>query len=192
MFAVRGCGTSRRTHFSSSRVLWSRASRGFPVKSSSCSFGGRFSGNVTSLSSLQLRSTHWRKSGKKKTWPAEVVQVVLMLCCRRISLTIHCTMTAKCRNYVCLLFSPKHLQWTRASSVAQLVKNPPAMQETWVWSLRQEDPLEKEMATHSSTLAWRIPQRSLAGYSPWGRKESEMTEWLHHHHYPVTPEHNQC
>ena len=41
----------------------------------------------------------------------------------------------------------------RASQVAQLVKNLPAMQETWVQSLGQEDPLEKEMATHSSTLA---------------------------------------
>ena len=44
-----------------------------------------------------------------------------------------------------------------ASLVAQLVKNPPAMQETWVRSLGWEDPLEKEMATHSSILAWRIP-----------------------------------
>ena len=41
--------------------------------------------------------------------------------------------------------------------VAQLVKNLPAVQETWVRSLGQEDPLEKEMATHSSILAWRIP-----------------------------------
>ena len=41
--------------------------------------------------------------------------------------------------------------------VAQLVKNPPAMQETWVPSLSCEDPLEEEMATHSSILAWRIP-----------------------------------
>lgn len=55
-----GGGTSQTTYLSSSRVLWSRASRGFPVRSSSCSFGGRFSGKVTSLSSLQLRSTHWR------------------------------------------------------------------------------------------------------------------------------------
>ena len=38
-----------------------------------------------------------------------------------------------------------------------MVKNPPAMQETWVRSLGWEDPLEKEMATHSSILAWRIP-----------------------------------
>ena len=44
-----------------------------------------------------------------------------------------------------------------ASLVAQLVKNLPAMQETWVRFLGQDDPLEKEMATHSSILAWRIP-----------------------------------
>ena len=42
-------------------------------------------------------------------------------------------------------------------SVTQTVKNPPAMWETWVQSLSWEDPLEKEMATHSSILAWRIP-----------------------------------
>ena len=41
--------------------------------------------------------------------------------------------------------------------MAQTVKNLPAMQETWLQSLGQEDPLEKEMATHSSILAWRIP-----------------------------------
>ena len=44
-----------------------------------------------------------------------------------------------------------------ASLVAQLVKNPPAMGETCVWSLGREDPLEKGKATHSSILAWRIP-----------------------------------
>ena len=43
------------------------------------------------------------------------------------------------------------------SLVAQMVRNVPAMQETWVQSLGQEDPLEKEMATQSSILAWRIP-----------------------------------
>ena len=43
------------------------------------------------------------------------------------------------------------------SLVAQTIKNLPALQETWVRSLGQEDPLEKEMATHSSILAWRIP-----------------------------------
>ena len=44
-----------------------------------------------------------------------------------------------------------------ASLVAQILKNLPAMQETWVQSLDQEDPLEKGMATYSSVLAWRIP-----------------------------------
>ena len=43
------------------------------------------------------------------------------------------------------------------SLVAQMVKNLPAVQEIWVWSLGQEDPLEEGMATHSSILAWRIP-----------------------------------
>ena len=45
----------------------------------------------------------------------------------------------------------------RASLVAQKLKRLPAMRETWVQSLGGEDPLEKEMATHSSVLAWRIP-----------------------------------
>ena len=49
------------------------------------------------------------------------------------------------------------LQYSWASLVAQLVKNPPAMWETWVKSLDWEDPLEKGMAIHSSILAWRIP-----------------------------------
>ena len=61
--------------------------------------------------------------------------------------------------------------------MAQIVKNLPAVQETRVWSLGQEEFLEKEMATHSSILAWRIRgQRTLVGYSPWGRKESDTTE----------------
>ena len=63
-----------------------------------------------------------------------------------------------------------------ASCRAQLVKNLPAMQETWVRLLGWEDPLEKEMATHSSILAWRIHgQRSLAGYSPWGRRVRQLS-----------------
>ena len=50
-----------------------------------------------------------------------------------------------------------------ASLVAQLVKNPPAMQKTWVQSLGWEDPLEKGKATHSSILAWRIPWTTVHG-----------------------------
>ena len=49
------------------------------------------------------------------------------------------------------------LQYCWASLVAQLIKNPPVMQETWVLSLGWEDPLEKGKATHSNILAWRIP-----------------------------------
>ena len=49
------------------------------------------------------------------------------------------------------------LQYSWASLVAQLVKNPPAMWETWVQFLGWENPLEKGKATHSSILAWRIP-----------------------------------
>ena len=49
------------------------------------------------------------------------------------------------------------LQFSLASLVAQLVKNPPAMCETWVQSLGWEDPLEKGKATHSRILSWRIP-----------------------------------
>ena len=68
--------------------------------------------------------------------------------------------------------------------MAQLVKNLPVMQKTWetqVLSLGQEDLLEKEMATHASILAWRIPWlRSLAGYSPQGHKESDTTEATGH------------
>ena len=61
--------------------------------------------------------------------------------------------------------------------VAQVVKNPPAMWETQVQSLGQEDPLEKGMAIHSGMLAWKIPWTEDPGsYSPWGCKESDMTE----------------
>ena len=55
-----------------------------------------------------------------------------------------------------------------------MVKNLSAKQQTWVPSLGWEDPLEKGMAIHSSILAWEIPwTEELAGYTPWGRKESD-------------------
>ena len=61
-----------------------------------------------------------------------------------------------------------------------MVKCLPVMRETWVQSLGWEDPLKKEMATHSSTLAWKIPWMEEPGglYSPWGRKESDTPERL--------------
>ena len=60
-----------------------------------------------------------------------------------------------------------------------MVKNPPAMQETWVLSLGWEDPLEEGMATHSSILAWRIPiDRDVLWATVYGIAESDMTEQL--------------
>ena len=58
---------------------------------------------------------------------------------------------------VCFLIWVLFTLMCKASVVAQTVKNLPAMQEIWVRSLGGQDPLEKEMATHSSILAWRIP-----------------------------------
>ena len=66
------------------------------------------------------------------------------------------------------------LQYSWASLVAQLVKNPPAMWETWVLSLCWEDPLEKGTATQPTPVFW--PGEFHGLYSPWGRKESDMTE----------------
>ena len=69
---------------------------------------------------------------------------------------------------------------SKASLVAQMVKRLPAVQKTWVWSLGREGPLEKEMATHSSILAWRIPWTEELG-SPWDRKESDTTDFTSLH-----------
>ena len=65
-----------------------------------------------------------------------------------------------------------------ASLMVQMAKKPPAIWETWVQSLGWEDPLEKGMATYSMFWPGEFHghQRSLASYSPWGCKESDMTE----------------
>ena len=64
-----------------------------------------------------------------------------------------------------------------------MVKCLPTMWEIWVQSLYQEDPLEKGMASHSSTLAWKIPGTEEPGrlHSPWGHKQSDTTERLYFH-----------
>ena len=65
--------------------------------------------------------------------------------------------------------------------MAQTVQRLPTTQETWVQSLRWEDLLEKEMATHSSIPAWKIPwMKEPVGYSPRGHRESDTTERLHY------------
>ena len=73
---------------------------------------------------------------------------------------------------------------SRASLVAQMVKNLPPVQETWVQSLDWEDPLEKEMQSTPIFLPGKFHrQRNLAGYSRWGQKESDSTEWLTLHFF---------
>ena len=70
--------------------------------------------------------------------------------------------------------------------IAQLVKNLPAMQKTWVRLLGQEDPLEKGMATHSSILVWRIPRaEEPGGLQSMESQELDTTERLNHHHSEV-------
>ena len=63
--------------------------------------------------------------------------------------------------------------------VAQTAKNVPAIQETQVQSLGWDDPLEKEMATHSSILAWDVPWTEPGGLQSRGSQESDTTERLH-------------
>ena len=74
------------------------------------------------------------------------------------------------------LWTDLTLSWT--SPVAQIARNPPTMQETWVLSLGWEDLLEKGMATTPVSLLEECHgYRSLEGYSPWSCKESDTTEW---------------
>ena len=70
------------------------------------------------------------------------------------------------------------LQYSWVSLVAQVVKNLPAMRETWLWSQGWEDPLKEGMATHYSCLENSHEQSSLVGHSPWSHKESDTTEQL--------------
>ena len=70
------------------------------------------------------------------------------------------------------------VQYSWASLVAQLVKNPPAIRKTWVRSLGWEDPLEKGKATHSSILAWRMS--ILAWRIPWMYRGSKVCQRVGH------------
>ena len=70
--------------------------------------------------------------------------------------------------------------------VAQIVKCLSTVWETWVWALGWEDPLEKEMAIHSRTIAWKIPWTEEPGsLQSTGGKESDTTEWLHFLSFPI-------
>ena len=79
-----------------------------------------------------------------------------------------------------LLFLKPLIAHIKSSLVAQMVKDLPAVKETWVQSLGREDPMEKKMATHSSTLAWRIPWMEEYGrLQSTGSQESDTTERLY-------------
>ena len=83
-------------------------------------------------------------------------------------------------NFLFKWFNELHF-WV-GSLVAQTVKNLPAIRETWVPSLGGEDPMKKEMATHSSILVWRIPRtEERGGLQSMGGKESDTTEQLRFH-----------
>ena len=69
----------------------------------------------------------------------------------------------------------------RASLLAQMVKNPPAKQETWVRSLGWEDVLEKEKATHSSTVSWKIPWTLCKELDTTEQLSAESHRFLHIH-----------
>ena len=80
----------------------------------------------------------------------------------------------------------------RTSLVAQMAKHLPTVRETWVQSLGREDLLEKEMATTPVFLPGKSHgQRSLVGYSPWGRKESDTTERLYFHFPDMHQQHSR-
>ena len=86
------------------------------------------------------------------------------------------------QSYNLLIAKFTHIYFLRASLVAQRLKCLPPMQETRVRSLGREDPLEKKMASTPVFLPGESHgRRSLVGYSPWGRKESDTTERLHLH-----------
>jgi len=100
--------------------------------------------------------------------------------------SVHGILQARILEWVAISFS-------RGSSQpgGSEVKNLPAMWETCVWSLDMKIPLEKGMAPHSSILAWKIPQRSLAGYSLGRHRNGHdwaTNKWCWHNYYPYAKE----
>ena len=97
-----------------------------------------------------------KEKRKGRLQPVQMGYLGLMISKYLLS-TCHCQIPPQ----VTVLGIPYHLQ--QASLVAQIVKNPPAMQKAWVRSLGREDPLEKGMATPSRILAWEIPRTDEPG-----------------------------
>ena len=90
-------------------------------------------------------------------------------------------MVCKCMCvYVCVY--SKYVLISLGSQVASVVKNPPAMQETWDLSLDWEDPLEENVATHSSILAWKIPRTEEPGGLQFTGSQRVSHNWGHMRH----------
>ena len=124
--------------------------------------------SLVSVTSGQLQSEN--NSIKWKTPERNNSQIYVMELCTTLGRTMKFPAVPFCpaeevnRSFVWHILPISHF----VALVVQTVKNPPAMQETWVWSLGWEDFLEKGVATHPSILVWRIHwQRNLASYSPW-------------------------
>ena len=96
--------------------------------------------------------------------------VVIILWCKSNHYAVHLNLIVLRVNYISIKLKKGFLG-------DSAVKNLLSMPETAVWSLGQEDPLEKEMATYSSILAWKIPWTEESGglHNRWGHKESDMT-----------------
>ena len=90
---------------------------------------------------------------------------------------------SKNKTWICHTPATHYIALTMYSnSMALMVKNPPAMWETWVQSLHWEDHLEKSMVTHSSILAWKTPMDRGAWWATvHGVAKSDMTQWLSTH-----------
>ena len=92
-----------------------------------------------------------------------VLRVIFLKCKYPLNYTFFVSQLRFIYTHIQLTVCFKFLQVSKSLLVAEIVKNPLAMWETWVWSLDQEDPLEEGMATHSSILAWEIPWTEESG-----------------------------
>ena len=105
--------------------------------------------------------------------------------------SLHHALLHSSAQQVSLLDSPigyLFAYWCLGFPGDSVVRNTPAMQETWVQSMDQEDPLEKEMATHPSVLAWEIPwTEESGGLQSMGSQRSQTWLWLNHNNTDSLP-----
>ena len=108
-----------------------------------------------------------------------VLRVIFLKCKYPLNYTFFVSQLRFIYTHIQLTVCFKFLQVSKSLLVAEIVKNPLAMWETWVWSLDQEDPLEEGMATHSSILTWRIPLDRRAWWATvHGVTVLDTTKWL--------------